>query len=408
MQQQNLQEYAALITRIGTNVQKGQTVVISCPVDCAYFARMLAEEAYNAGAREVVMRWGDDALTRMKYLRGDDTIFDETPQWLVEFYNHYAAERAALISVYATDPELLKGVDPNRIQRAGRSSGLALKDFQNKQMSNDFPWCVVSVPTASWAGKVFPGETAERAAERLWDAIFTATHVGGGKAVDTWRAKMDTMARRAKILNDYSFKKLIYKNSLGTDLEVELPEAHQWGACGEKAGNGVVFAANIPTEEIFTLPKRDGVNGVLYTSMPLSLSGNLIENIVFTFKDGKIIDAKASSGLEILEKQLDMDEGARYLGEVALVPYHSPISDMNILFYNTLFDENASCHFAFGKAYPNFHDAGERTEEELKARGMNDSLTHIDFMVGTADLSIIGVTADGQEIPVFVDGDFAF
>jgi aminopeptidase len=185
-----------------------------------------------------------------------------------------------------------------------------------------------------------------------------------------------------------------------------MPEGHVWTACGEEAGNGVIFAANMPTEEIFTLPKRDGVNGVLYASMPLCLNGNLVHDIVFTFKDGKIVDAKASAGLTHLEKELDKDEGARYLGEVALVPYSSPISDMKILFYNTLFDENASCHFAFGKAYPKFK--GELSENEMKARGMNDSLTHVDFMVGTDDLSITGIMKDGREVAVFVNGDFAF
>lgn len=404
---ERLKEYAGLIIRVGANVQKGQTVVISCSVNNAFFARLLAEEAYNAGARETVIRWRDDELSRMKYLRADSGVFDEVPKWLVTQCYEYAEKRAALIGILDDDPELLNGVDPDRIQRYGRAAGTALKEYQNQQMRNEFPWCGVSIPSPAWAKKVFPNDTEELAVEKLWDAILKSVHVGGGKAVDIWREKVETMSRRAAMLTEYNFSKLIYKNSLGTDLTVGLPDGHKWVACGEKAKTGVNFVANMPTEEIFTLPNRTAVNGTLCSSLPLSLNGNLVRDIIFTLKDGKITDAKASSGLDFLTKELDMDEGARYLGEVALVPYHSPINDMNILFYNTLFDENASCHFAFGKAYPAFIDEN-LSEEDMAARGANDSLTHTDFMVGTEDLSIVGVTADGKEIPVFVNGDFAF
>ncbi|MCL2004130.1 MAG: aminopeptidase [Oscillospiraceae bacterium] len=405
--QEKFKEYASLIVRVGANVQKGQTVVVSGSVDNAWFVRLLAEECYEAGAREVVVRWKDDETARMKYLRADPAVFDHIPKWLVEFYNGYAEEKATLIGVMDDDPELLKGVDPDRIQRWGRASGAALKEYVGKQMQNEFAWCGVSIPSPAWAKKVFPDAGEEEAVEKLWDAIFKAVHVGNGDAVDLWLKKVETMARRAQTLTDYAFASLRYKNALGTDLTVGLPDGHKWVSCGEKAKTGFHFVANMPTEEIFTLPKKDAVNGVLRASMPLSLKGNLIEDIVFTLKDGKIIDAKASKGLDILEKELDLDEGARYLGEAALVPHDSPINQMNILFYNTLFDENASCHFAFGKAYPAFLD-GTLTEERKKELGANDSFTHIDFMVGTEDLSITGVTKDGREIPVFVNGNFAF
>ena len=403
---EKLLEYSDLIVRVGVNLQKGQTLVISCPVNCAYFAKMLAEKAYDAGAREVVVRWHDDDLARMKYLRADDAVFDETPRWTIDFYNDYAGIGAALINVSASDPENLKGVSPDRIQRASRSASTQLKDFYGKMMANDFPWCIASVPSEKWARKVFPGLGTDESMDKLWDAIFTATRVNGN-AVGEWRAKVKRADELSGKLNSLDFAKLHYKNSLGTDLWVELPEMHKWSGGGEKTKSGVTFVANMPTEEIFTLPKRGGVNGVLYSSMPLSLNGNMVRDIKFTFENGKIIEAEAKEGLEYLLKELDMDEGARYLGEIALVPYHSPISEMKIIFYNTLFDENASCHFAFGKAYPVFKDVDERSEEELKARGMNDSLTHVDFMVGTADLSITGMTRDGKEIPVFVNGDFA-
>jgi aminopeptidase len=405
--QERFKEYASLIVGVGANVRPGQTVVVNGSVDNAWFARLLAEECYNAGAREVVLRWRDDEITRMKYLRADSAVFDTVPKGMVEFYNGYGKERATLISISDDDPELLKGVDPDRMQRWGRTQGAALKEFYDAMMSGEFAWCGVSIPSPAWAKKVFPGFSEEESMQKLWDAILKSVHVGDGKAIDVWREKVETMACRAGKLTGYSFEKLRFQNALGTDLTVGLPEGHKWVAAGEMSKSGSNFVANMPTEEIFTLPKKDTASGVLVSSMPLSLNGNLVEDIVFTFKDGKIVEAKASKGLDILEKELELDEGARYLGEIALVPYDSPINKMNILFYNTLFDENASCHFAFGKAYPAFID-DSLSEERQKELGANDSFTHVDFMVGTEDLSVTGVTKDGKEIPVFVNGKFAF
>jgi len=276
-------------------------------------------------------------------------------------------------------------------------------------MRNDFPWCVVSIPTTAWAIKVFPDIPEADAVNKLWDAILSAVRVSGdGTAVDSWRLHVARLNERSSILNSYQFSKLIFNNSLGTDLTVELHEKAKWSGVGEIAANGVSFVANMPSEEIATLPIKNGANGVVYSSLPLSLNGTIIKDIRFTVENGKIVDATASEGLEVLLRELDIDEGARYFGEVALVPNNSPVSDMGILFYNTLFDENASCHFAFGKAYPTFHDAADITDEELKARGTNDSLTHVDFMIGTPDLSIVGITRDGQTVTVFSDGNFVF
>ena len=407
--QDKMNEYAKVIIRVGVNLQKGQTLVIACPVECADFCRMIAEEAYEAGAREVVVRWGDDKLSRMKYLRADDAIFDEFADWQKTFYYEYADRKAAIVSVAANDPEFLKGVDPDRLQRSSIVSGTALKVYMDMMMRNDFPWCVVSIPTAAWAAKVFPGIPEADAIDRLWDAILGAVRVNGdGTAVDSWRQHVAGLNKRSEILNKYQFSKLIYKNSLGTDLTIELPEKAKWSGVGDLAGTGVSFVANMPSEEIATLPKKTGVNGVICSSLPLSLNGTVIKDIRFTVENGKIVDATASEGLEVLLRELDIDEGARYFGEVALVPHKSPISDMGILFYNTLFDENASCHFAFGKAYPAYHDAADITDDELVARGTNDSLTHVDFMIGTPDLSIVGVTSDGRTIDIFSEGNFAF
>jgi len=406
--EKKLSEYAKLIVRVGVNVQKGQILVLRCPVECAAFGRLIAEEAYEAGAREVVVRWGDDKLTRMTFLKASDEIFDEIPAWSRTFYYEYAGKKAAMIAIAADDPENLKGVDPERLRRSAVAAGKELKDYYDQQMRNDFPWCVVSIPTPAWAAKVFPGSAPEEAVERLWDAIFATVRVAGdGGAVRRWEEHIANMQKRVKILNDHDFAKLVYKNSLGTDFTVELPEKHAWVCCGEKARTGVTFMANMPTEEIFTLPKKTGCSGVICSSLPMSIDGNIVKDIRFTVRDGRIVEAAASEGQETLLKKLDIDEGARYFGEVALVPHSSPISRMGILFYNTLFDENASCHFAFGKAYPAFKDAETAAPEELERRGANDSIVHEDFMVGTPDLSITGVKANGEKVPVFVDGNFA-
>ena len=401
-------DYARLLIREGLNIQKGQRLVINCPVDCAPFARLCADEAYAAGCREVLMKWRDDYLTRIRYLHADDGVFDEVHPWEVLMADTVSGEGAAWLAIHADDPENLKGVDPDRIRRAQVVSGKALERFREREMRSEFPWCVASIPTRSWAKAVFPDLSAEAAEERLWREILAACRVDGGDAVANWRAHSDELRRHVRMLNEYNFKTLHYTNALGTDLTVELPEGHFWAGGAETSAAGVEFSANIPTEEVFTLPKRDGVNGTVVASRPLCHNGNIIDGFRFTLRDGKIVELHAAQGEEILRDAVTVDEGASYLGEVALVPCDSPISRSGILFYNTLFDENASCHFAFGEAYPCIHGGDAMSEDELKAAGANFSITHVDFMVGTPDLSITGVTHDGREIPVFVDGRFAF
>ena len=406
--EEKLQEYARLLVRVGLNVQRGQTLVISSPVECAYFARLCAAEAYAAGCKEVVMNWHDDALGRMKYLYADDAVFDDVPLWRRHFFNDYAQEGAAYLAISASDPENLKGVDGSRIIRAQQASGKALKEFDRLQMCSGFPWCIVSIPIPNWAKTVFPEDGEERAMERLWDAIFRAVRISGdGKAVEKWQAHLKTLHARMEKLNALKFKSLHYTNALGTDLTVELPEGHIWEAGNDVTLSGQEYIANIPTEELFTSPLKTGVNGVVYASLPLVHDGNIIDGFHFVVKDGKIVEARARQGEETLQAAIAVDEGASYFGEVALVPYDSPISNQKILFYNTLFDENAACHIAFGEAYPCLEGGQKMTKEELKARGLNDSITHVDFMVGTPDLRIVGTTHDGREIPVFENGNFA-
>ncbi len=402
-------DYARLLVREGVCLQPDQTLVISCPVDQAWFARLCAEAAYDAGCREVVMNWSDEALSRMTYLRAADAVFDEYPAWAAAKSDALADAGAAFLSIHSADPEALAGVDPDRLRRSRVASGKAMKHFRDMTGGNRVTWCVGAVPCPAWAKKVFPSLPEEDAVRRLWEEILRAARADRGDAAARWHAHIETLRRRVDILNGYEFKSLRYHNSLGTDLTVELPEGHYWAGGAEKrVGSEISFSPNIPTEEIFTLPKRDGVNGTVVASRPLSLNDNIIENFRFTLRDGKIVGLSAEKGEDVLRGATQLDEGASYLGEAALVPCDSPISASGILFYNTLFDENASCHFAFGSAYPCVRGAEDMDEEALLAHGVNQSITHVDFMIGTPDLSVTGTTRDGREVPVFVDGNFAF
>ena len=401
-------DYASLVIRAGINMQEGQRLEISCPVECADFARLCADAAYEAGCSEVIMRWNDDELTRMKYLKAADGVFDRVNSWETDLLNTLSEEGAGFLTIYAEDPNLLDGVDPDRITRAQKSSGKALKAYRKRMMRGECPWCICSVPSAAWARAVFPELSEEEAVGRLWEEIFAACRVDGENALANWKEHTDSIKKHLDILNGYNFKTLKYRNSAGTDVTVGLPEGHIWTGGDEEAANGIMFAANIPTEEAFTLPDRNSVNGTLVATKPLSLNGTIIENFSFRVENGKIVEVRAEKGEDILKDAISVDEGASYFGEVALVPYDSPINKSGVLFLNTLFDENASCHFAFGEAYPCIMGADSMSEEEMKEKGVNSSMTHVDFMVGSPDLEITGITHDGEEIPVFINGNFAF
>lgn len=404
-----MKEYARLLVEVGLSVQKGQTLVIDSAVENAWFARLCADAAYDLGCREVVVDWHDMAITREKFLRAADEVFDEFPAWYGQFLTGYAEAGAASLRIGGSDPEALRGVAPDRMARFRRAAEQPLEGYRKLHMANVQPWCIASIPVPAWAKKVFPDFPEDEAMEKLWDAILTSVRVtGDGKAVDRWRAHLDLLETRKNKLNALRFKRLHYTNALGTDLTVELPEDHLWVAGCSQTPKGQVFAPNIPTEEIFAAPLRTGVNGVVYAALPKVESGNIIEGFHFVVKDGKIVECHAEKGEEYLRAAISLDEGASYFGEVALVPYDSTISNMDILFYDTLFDENARCHLAFGAAYPeNIQGGADMTREEQQAHGLNDSIQHSDFMIGTPDLSIVGTTHEGEEIPVFVDGNFA-
>lgn len=406
--EEKLREYAHLIVSVGLNLQKGQTLILSSPVECAPFARLCVSAAYDLGAGEVVLNWTDDYITRERFLRAQDAAFETPRPWRRAFFTDYANEGAAYLRIDAEDPETLLGVSPARLVAAQRTSSAERETFDRLQMANGFPWCVAGAPIAAWARKVFPDRSEGDAVVALWDAILKTVRVtGDGNAEARWREHIALLTARKEKLNALRFKSLHYTNSLGTDLTIELPETHLWSTGGSVSTTGQRFIANMPTEEIFTAPLKTGVNGTVCASMPLVDNGNIIDGIRFTVRDGRIVDCRADRGEEFLRAAISVDEGASYFGEVALVPYDSPISNQSLLFYNTLFDENASCHLAFGEAYPECIEGGAQMERaQLQEKGLNYSITHVDFMVGTADLSIVGTLYDGREVPVFVNGNF--
>lgn len=407
--EKKIEKYVELAVKIGINLQQGQILVINSPVETADFTRKIVEAAYKNGAKEVIVHWNDEICGKYKYLYGAEELFENYPQWQVESVMEYMRKGAAFLSVYASDPELLKDVEQNKIAKYQRARSRALREHYDRIMNNYNQWCVVSVPTDAWAGKIFPELTKEESKEKLWNLIFSIVRADKENLIEEWKKHLNSLKENMNYLNKKKFKKLIYKNSLGTNLEIGLPEGHIWTAGGETSKEGVYFVANMPTEEIFTLPKKDEVNGIIYSSKPFSYGGNLIENFSLTFKDGKVVDFSAEKGKETLEQLLKSDEGSSYLGEVALVPYDSPISNSNTIFYNTLFDENASCHLALGQAYPICLENGsEMDESQLREKGVNISMVHEDFMVGTSDLEVIGIDHLGNETLIMKNGNFVF
>lgn len=402
-----LEKYARLVINTGLNLQPKQTLVITSPIECAPFTRLVSQLAYEAGARDVVIQWRDELFSKIRFLHAPEEVFEEFPEWQKEFYLSYVHQGAAFLSISASDPELMKDVNPERIMKAQKVSSTALKDYRNRLMSNKNVWCVISLPTRSWAKKVFPHLSEDESVQKLWEVILKTVRADTENPLFAWDEHIINLKKRIDFLNSLSLKTLYYTNSLGTDLTIELPENHLWLGGSEFTPDGLEFVANMPTEEVFTLPKKTGVNGRVVSSMPLNYNGNLIEHFSLTFKDGRIVDYSAKRGYETLKTIIDTDEGSHFLGEVALVPYDSPISNSNILFYNTLFDENASCHLAFGKAYPVcIKNSTSMNQDDLEQAGVNESLVHVDFMIGTSDLEILGRTIENKEIPVFKNGNF--
>ena len=407
-------KYASLAVNIGVNIQKDNILVISSPIETAEFARLITEEAYiltsaKSGAKDVIVHYGDQKLTKIKLENSSLETISNIPEWQAESYNYYARQEACFISISASDPDGLKGVPVEKIGASQKARTSALKEYFDNSMSNKCRWCVLSVPTLSWAKKVFPKVSDDEAMESLWDVIFKTVRVDTENPVNAWEKHNAYLEEKIKFMNNNNFKSVHLKSANGTDLNIELPEGHIWAGGSERDVNGIPFNANMPTEEVFTLPKKTGVNGIVYSSKPLSYGGNLIDNFSITFKDGKAINFTAETGYDVLKQMLESDEGAKYLGEVAFVPYNSPISNSKLIFFNTLFDENAACHLAFGRAYEScVKDADKYSEEELEKIGVNNSIIHVDFMIGTSDLEVTGINENGETIQIFSNGNWAF
>lgn len=403
-----LKKYARLSVISGVNLQKNQALMISANTDTKEFVRLIVEEAYLAGASDVKVRWNDEITSHSNFKYKTKEQLEEIPEYIVKEYDYYIEKGYALIAVHATTPGLLADIDPEKIQVASIAQSKALKHWREHTMGNRTQWCVISVPTLPWALKVFPQQKDNEVVESLWDAILSAVRVQeDNDPVAQWDAHTARLQHNNKTLNDLNFKSLHFSSNLGTDLSVELVNNHIWAGGNEESTQGVIFNANMPTEENFTMPLKTGVNGIVYASKPLNYNGVLVKDFWLKFEAGKVVDYDAREGKDTLKSLIEYDEGSCYLGEVALVNYDSPISNLGILFMNTLFDENASCHLALGRAYPmNIKGGHDMSQDELDQAGSNNSLEHEDFMFGTNDMNIVGTQQDGTQIQVFKDGNF--
>ncbi len=406
---QKLDRYAELIVRFGVNVQQGQEVFIIGSIEIADLVRRVAAQAYEAGAGNVHVDWSDEYLTRLKYEKASDDVFSRFPEWETAKRNDFVARGAAFISFSAPNPDLLKGIDASRIGNYQKAAGQGLSEFRRAIQSDKVSWTVVAASTKDWAIKVFPDSATEQeAVDKLWDAIFSSVRLDAADPVKAWKEHDANLHKKSDWLNEKRFAKLHYR-APGTDLTIGLSEKHQWVAASSVNENGVPFMANMPTEEVFTVPMKTAVDGYVSSTKPLSHGGSLIDGFKLTFEQGRIVKVEAEQGEENLRQLVESDEGAHYLGEVALVPHESPISQSNVLFLNTLFDENASNHLAIGSGYAFNVEGGKKmTQEQLAEAGGNSSIVHVDFMIGSAEMDIDGVCADGKVVPVFRKGNWAF
>ncbi|HLR62494.1 MAG TPA: aminopeptidase [Lentibacillus sp.] len=405
--QETKEKYAELALQTGVNLQKGQALMVNAPIEGADFTRIVARKAYEMGAKDVHINWTDDELTLLKYENAPDEVIENFPEWRIKLYESYAEEGAAVLSIRSTNPDLLKDIDSSRVAMANKSSAQAMKNFRQYTMNDRITWSIVSIPTGDWAQKVFPDKLREDAVANLWEAIVKIVRVDQDDPIAAWEAHNETLKTARELLNRKKYTKLIYK-APGTDLEIGLPKGHIWKGGSAVSERGITFNPNMPTEEVFSLPHKYHVNGTVASTKPLNYGGSLIDNFSLTFKDGKVVDYRAEQGEETLKHLLETDKGASRLGEVALVPHESPVSQSGLIFYNTLFDENASCHIALGKAYPTNLEGGAAMDEaELDKHGVNDSLTHVDFMIGSENLDIDGVLEDGTTEAVFRNGTWA-
>ncbi|MEZ2132609.1 MULTISPECIES: aminopeptidase [unclassified Sinorhizobium] len=402
-----LEKLAEVAVKVGLQLQKGQDLIMTSPVVALPLVRLITKQAYMAGAGLVTTFYTDEDTTLARYEHGPDESFDRASGWLYEGMAKAYASGAARLAIAGDNPMLLSSQDPGKVARANRANSAAYKPALEKISNFEINWNIVSYPNPSWAKLVFPNDPEPIAVAKLAKAIFSASRVDVADPIAAWADHNANLRRRSAWLNEHRFASLHFKGP-GTDLTVGLGDGHEWMGGASVAKNGITCNPNIPTEEVFTTPHALRVEGHVSSTKPLSHQGTLIDNIQVRFEAGRIVEAKASRGAEVLNKVLDTDEGARRLGEVALVPHSSPISASGILFYNTLFDENASCHIALGQCYSKcFIDGATLTQDEIKARGGNSSLIHIDWMIGSDKVDIDGIQADGSRVPVMRQGEWS-
>ncbi len=391
----------------GVNLQKGQNLQIICPVEKREVALCMSEIAFNLGAKDVKVTWQDDLLDKIRFKYAEKDTLTIFPKWLVESKEYLVKENFCYVAIDASDPDVFCDIENDKLSAYSTAKGKALKKYTSDVMENKIRWCVVSVPTFSWAKKVFPN--SDNPEEELSIAIKKCMRLDTENPLLAWDRHVKNLDSKAQFLNENEFEHLIFSNSLGTNVKIYLADNHVWTSAKEKAHDGVEFIANMPTEEVFTAPHRLKTTGVIKSSMPLSHNGNIIDDFYITLKDGKIVDFGAKVGYDVLKNIISTDNGTYRLGEIALIPKSSPISKLNTLFFNTLFDENASSHVAIGKAYPTTVKGGDKlSKKELKALGVNDSIEHVDFMFGTSDMLVFGVKKNGEKIKLMENGDWVF
>ena len=407
MNKTTLRKYANLIVRCGANVQKGQTVIIYADLDQPEFVQMVVEEAYKAKASEVIVQWNYQPLGKIHYRYRTVKSLGTVKEWEKARLEYYCETLPARIHLISEDPDGLKGINMEKVTKARRMSYPILTPYQDRR-ENKEQWCIAAVPGAAWARKVFPGMRTSTAMEKLWEAILFTSRVNDDP-IEAWKQHNEDLAARCRYLNDLHIRSLHYTADNGTDFTVGLIAESQFCGGGETSLQNVFFNPNIPTEECFISPKRGEAEGIVYSTKPLSFRGQLIENFSIRFENGIAGEVHAEKGEELLKTMIEMDEGAAYLGECALVPQASPFAESGILFYNTLFDENAACHLAVGEGFTDtIRDHHNKTLEECRALGINESMIHVDFMIGCDTMNIDATTRDGKIVPIFRNGNWAF
>ncbi|CAD2080906.1 Aminopeptidase 2 [Jeotgalicoccus aerolatus] len=406
--EEKLYKYAELLVDVGINITNGKRLYIRATTDALPLVRLVTKIAYERGSKEVKVSLGDDTLSRLNAEYRSEEELSVVHDFQVAERMYYSDEKAGFLSIISSSPELLKDVAPSKLQAMQVASGQAFKEFSARTQSDFHSWCVAGYPSVEWARLVYPELPDDEAVDALLELVLYTVRADLENPVEAWFEHDKTLHEKVDYLNDKQFTALRYE-APGTDLTIGLPVNHLWAGASSTDSNGDSFMANMPTEEVFTAPDKNRVDGYVSNTLPLSHGGNIIDDFKLTFKDGEVVEYEAGRGYDILKNIIDTDQGSKRLGEVALVPADSPISNEGILFYNTLFDENASCHIALGSAYAFSIEGGkEMSREALDEAGLNDSITHVDFMIGSEKLNIFGIDQDGNESPVFTDGNWAF